>query len=224
MSDLHNDAPCFPQDQAPGSAISWTDETQRHEGYIKMVFADGRLGGGTYSAAGFSVDGAEGLAQLDELGNPGENRPAAAIIGWRLACAHVPAHVRDDNLGRYFGPPETWLSPVAWTRVYTANEQDLDRRRIYAPLDEEGSVFVEEREDELYDLLRAEWREHIAPEDHARSIRTAATAIIDTQQQLDLEVAGARTAGLSWAEIGRAAGITRQAARERWGVDTTGRS
>jgi len=44
------------------------------------------------------------------------------------------------------------------------------------------------------------------------------TAIRGAQQQLDLEVAAARTAGLSWADIGRAAGMTRQGALSRWGT------
>lgn len=35
---------------------------------------------------------------------------------------------------------------------------------------------------------------------------------------LDLEVAAAHGAGMSWAEIGRVVGITRQAARDRWGT------
>ena len=51
---------------------------------------------------------------------------------------------------------------------------------------------------------------------HARSIRTAVNAINQAQQTLDVEVAAARATGMSWAEIGRAAGVTRQGARERW--------
>jgi prepilin-type processing-associated H-X9-DG protein len=29
--------------------MSWTDDTLRHEGYVTMVFADGKLGGGIYA-------------------------------------------------------------------------------------------------------------------------------------------------------------------------------
>lgn len=39
-------------------------------------------------------------------------------------------------------------------------------------------------------------------------------------QQLTAAVAGARAAGASWSEVGRAAGMTRQSAHERWSSTT----
>lgn len=48
-------------------------------------------------------------------------------------------------------------------------------------------------------------------------------AMLDLQRQLDesigVAVAGLRTAGYSWAEIGSRIGMTRQGAQQRWGRD-----
>lgn len=109
--------------------------------------------------------------------------------------------------------------PVVWRRVYSAGEQDLAQHRIYAPLDNPWSVDLMERADdgELEELLLAEWRAHIEPEDPARSIRAALDGVTKAKQLLDMEVAAAHAAGMSWADIGRVAGMTRQAARDRWG-------
>jgi hypothetical protein len=47
-------------------------------------------------------------------------------------------------------------------------------------------------------------------------VGTAAAGIHDARSKLDQAVAAARAAGASWTEIGRAAGMTRQNARQRW--------
>lgn len=195
--------------------MGWLEETGRHEGHVQVVFADGRLGGGMSSAGGLSVDGPDGLAIRGADGEY-ELRPPAAVVGWRVACDHVPAQVADEAVQRGWSRPEHWLSPVVWHRVYSPAEEDLAGHRVYAPLDDDGSVHIAERDDQLEELLVAEWRQHLAPDDHARSIRTALDGVTAAKQLLDMEVAAAHAGGMSWADIGRVAGITRQAARERW--------
>lgn len=196
--------------------MGWMEETGRHEGYVKLVFADGRLGGGAWPpAGGVTIDGPDGVSARHTAGEY-VTRPQAAVIGWRVACNHVPAHVRDEDLGKYTDNPELWVSPTLWRRVYSPDEQDLDQHLIYAALDDPYSVDIDGRDD-LEELLITEWRAHLEPEDHARSIRETVEAINQAQRTLDLEIAAARATGMSWAEIGRAAGVTRQAARERWG-------
>lgn len=49
------------------------------------------------------------------------------------------------------------------------------------------------------------------------SVEEAAAAHGEASEQLDQAVARARDYGASWADIGRAVGITRQSAHERWG-------
>lgn len=46
--------------------------------------------------------------------------------------------------------------------------------------------------------------------------RTAAE-IEDAQARLEVAVRAARAAGATWAQVGQAMGVTRQAAHERWG-------
>lgn len=200
--------------------MGWIEDTGRHEGHVKCVFADGLLGGGVWGPGdGVSVDGPDGVHGRDEAGKE-LWRPPAAVVGWRVACDHVPAYISDEELGRYAHQPERWISPIVWHRVYSPAEQDLDRRRIYASLDDKYSVDLmdrTEREEQLEELLLAEWRAHIEPEDHARSIRAALDGVTKAKQLLDMEVAAAHAAGMSWADIGRVAGMTRQAARDRWG-------
>lgn len=200
--------------------MGWIEDTGRHEGHVKVVFADGQLGGGVMKSGGLSVDGPDGLAQHD-ADDDYALRPPAAVVGWRIACNHVPAYVPDEDLARYpHHRLERWLSPVVWHRVYSPGEEDLVEHRVYASLDDKGSVYLMDRaevDEQLEQLLLAEWRAHIEPEDHEHSIRAAVAAITTAQQQLDLEVAAARTAGLSWGDIGRAAGMTRQGALSRWG-------
>jgi hypothetical protein len=47
-------------------------------------------------------------------------------------------------------------------------------------------------------------------------VGTAAAEHQDARAKLDQAVNAARAAGASWTEIGRAAGMTRQNARQRW--------
>lgn len=200
--------------------MGWLEESGRHEGHVKVVYADGRLGGGMSSAAGWSVDGPDGLAARGVDGEE-ELRPPAAVVGWRIACDHVPRFVSDEDLGRRFHQPERWLSPVVWHRVYSPAEQDIGQHRIFASLDDPCSVDLMDRaegDEQLEELLLAEWRAHIEPEDHARSIRAALDGVTAAKELLDMEVSAAHAGGMSWAEIGRVAGMTRQAARDRWGT------
>lgn len=47
-------------------------------------------------------------------------------------------------------------------------------------------------------------------------VGTAAATAREGRELLDQAVASARATGASWTEIGQAAGMTRQSARERW--------
>lgn len=185
--------------------MGWIDESAWHEGYVAPVFGDGATGNGRSTATGYGV------------GTGDEIRPAAAVIGWRVTCAHARTTDREDIVGTWslFKDDQRWFSPTLWRRVYSPDAEDLDQHLVYVPLDSQD-VDLDDRQD-LEEILIDEWRAHIAPEDHARSIRAALDGVASAKQTLDLEVAAGRTAGLSWAEIGRVAGITRQAARDRWG-------
>lgn len=57
---------------------------------------------------------------------------------------------------------------------------------------------------------------HIAPSEAILGVYAAARENRQAGHRLDKTVAAAEAAGASWTDIGRAAGISRQAAHERW--------
>lgn len=74
--------------------------------------------------------------------------------------------------------------------------------------------YVEDADDER--IIEA-WRRHIEPEKRTEIVTEAAQRYAAAGRDLDDAVREARVSGASWADIGRAVGITRQSARERWG-------
>jgi hypothetical protein len=72
-------------------------------------------------------------------------------------------------------------------------------------------------------LLRAQ-RAHIEEELRSSTSKAIegvaewAAALAKTSDSLTQAVAAARAAGASWGDVGRAVGVSRQAARQRWGV------
>lgn len=167
----------------------------QHEGWVVPLFADGAEGNGSSSAAGIYVSTPSGV---DEV------RPDAAVVGWRAGCEC-----------EWRGRP--------WTRVHSAaaagaeawhsdgSVVDETHRLIFQP----GGFYdldnVAER------VVIDEWREHIAPFKAVESVEEAAAKYGAAGRELDNAVAAARAAGASWADIGRAVGISRQSAHERWG-------
>jgi len=60
--------------------MGWIEDSGRHEGHLKVMFADGRLGGGISSAGGLSVDSPDGFTH--DVDGDYQMRPAAAVVGW----------------------------------------------------------------------------------------------------------------------------------------------
>ena len=64
--------------------------------------------------------------------------------------------------------------------------------------------------------MRRLWEAHLAPGQRTAQLQAAWRRHRQALADVDDAVAAARGAGLSWVEIGRATGMTRQSARERW--------
>lgn len=64
--------------------------------------------------------------------------------------------------------------------------------------------------------LRRLWDAHRAPADALHALEDAWADARRAADAVDRAVAAGRVAGLSWADVGRATGMTRQSARERW--------
>lgn len=60
------------------------------------------------------------------------------------------------------------------------------------------------------------WRRHIEPAKMTELVSEAAARYSAAGRDLDDAVREARRLGATWADVGRAVGITRQSARERW--------
>ncbi|MFT4398478.1 hypothetical protein ACLTEW_26490 [Gordonia lacunae] len=181
--------------------MGWMHEsdTRLHEAALVAVFEDG-----TESHGATIVDGVD--YEIVDPGRRGKDglRPAAEIVGWLLSC---------DCASRSSSEVLRWTDPVQWTRVPSASLEDLANHRVFAP---DTDLDVNMRP-EVAEAARAVWRrQHLDPIDADGEIRAAAEARRDADARLDAAVAKARRLGRSWADIGAAAGMTRQSANERW--------
>lgn len=133
------------------------------------------------------------------------------VSGWEMECLSCDA----DQVVR------TWRGLPPYTRVTEPDQHDLMARRIYVPDDKIDSAWW--LEPEIYNHLHAEldrvyWRPlHDGPPRNYLTEITTIRARLDTEtRRLDATVAAARATGVSWAAIGRAAAMSRQAAQKRW--------
>lgn len=167
----------------------------RHEGVVVHLFADGSYGsswGGGGPIPTHTPDGTP-IPYAEQ-----QTRSHAEIVGWRAACAD-PGDYRDR---------EHWRGPV-WTRVATLDDQDLDAHRIYC----DDPYGLDEASE---DLICVDWHVHIGASVELHQVALAADEVADAQRKLTEAVRVARDAGASWTDIGRAVGISRQSAHERW--------
>lgn len=195
--------------------MSWTTDDGQHEGYLVAEFADGQRATGT---SGGGVPDDQIIVDTKYDGEPGAvtntryvTRPAAQVIGWRVMC--------DCRRGVYdtWSVAETWMSDLL-VRVPSAALEDVQAGRIYAA---DGDVVDVDFRDDVADMATDRWhREHLDGPQALTRIRDARGRVAAAEQELDGAVRDARAAGESWEAIGRAAGITRQTAHQRWaGLD-----
>lgn len=175
--------------------MTWQTDDGKHEGWVAPTFADGGLGSGWGVAA--TGEGTAGVLvarigdrELDS--DDWQYRPEAEVTGWVMAC----------DCG-WRGQP--------WTRATSLADQDLAARRAYSPGDNYG-----DGPREIEDACHTEWLAHIRPHQVLAEISTLTAEHADVDQRLADAVGRARAVGVSWTDIGAAAGITRQSAHERW--------
>jgi hypothetical protein len=187
--------------------MGWEFETgeHTHEGYLLPEFGDGTLGSsGTTGAPDGSVHVIISFGDGDSESRV--TRPVAQITGWRIAC--------DCYRSGSFQRSEAWVSPTQWVRVPSAALQDVAAGKIYASDDDVADVSLRaDVEAAVLTLLR---REHLDGDIAIVEIQAARQELANAQGRLDAAVQAARAAGLSWAAIGDAAGMTGQSAHQRW--------
>lgn len=192
--------------------MSWSDKSGQHEGYVLPEFADGARGNGS---SGGGVPDDQVIVAVEYVGEPGSitgtryvTRPAAEAIGWRVVC--------DCRLGDQSSVTNTWSSELI-VRVPSSALEDEAAGRIYAT-DED----VIDAGDAHHGMFWGIWDEqHIAPLEGLAAIARASAAVASAEADLSKAVGAARANGASWEAIGRAAGMTRQAAHSRWSATRT---
>lgn len=176
-----------------------SDETLAdHEGWAAYMAHDGRLSGSSTSD-GFlvrrpSADAA--AAKAWRAGRPPSEAetddliPWADLTGWKAACT------------------------CGWTGPSWRREQTLPGR--YEGQEPDDANLPDGRTVE--DAALEAWQQHVEPLETVGRVHAAASVLAAARRDLDLAVVDARmqTPPASWAVIGRATGMTRQAARERW--------
>jgi len=133
-------------------------------------------------------------------------RPAGEVIGWRVVCN---CYAAGDVI-----PSKRWSSQSIWTRVPSPVRHDPSAFRIYAADADVLDVIASDNVDSAGHTVW--WNEHISDIDAEAEISAALAAIRSAEEQLDRAVLRARSKKLSWARIGEAAGMSGQAAHERW--------
>jgi len=186
--------------------MGWLTGDGRHEGYLAPLFGDGQRGHGvTGSSVPTDRVVVGDKVQREDGSWIWPTRPAGEVTGWVVCC--------DCYRNTSFGPASSWIGPV-FTRVPSKALETLAARRIFAADDE--VPYVSERE-EVRDAAVSLWRsEHAFGIDALAEVEAAAAAASQAKLRLDAAVALARHSGISWANIGGAAGMTRQSAQERW--------
>jgi hypothetical protein len=198
--------------------MSWESDDGKHEGYLIAEFSDGQQATGTISG---NVPDDQIIVDGEYDGEPGAitgqrhiTRPAAEVIGWRVGC-----YCRTSE--STFAVTGTWASELL-VRVPSAALEDVPAGRIYAA--DEDVAYVDDREDVSAAAVDRWQREHVAGPQALARIRTAREQVAVAERELGAAVQDARAAGESWEAIGRAAGITRQTAHQRWAsLDRSGR-
>jgi hypothetical protein len=190
--------------------MGYLTEDGRHEGYLVPVFVDGARGTGTTGG-----DIGEDRVVSGPLTRPDggdwtyPTRPASEVTGWVVCCDCTPA---DSRRGI------TWVGPV-FDRVASRELEDLTQRRLYAPDTE--VAYVADRPEVEHAVIEL-WRsEHTVSAMALADVEAEAITAAQAKRRLDTSVALARHHGATWAEIGRATGMSGQSAQGRW-HDTVG--
>lgn len=175
--------------------MTWVSDDGRHEGWAAAEFPDGRVSTAIAGGAGVAVRTVEDAvsARVRPPDWPTDDViDGSTAIGWRGLC----------SCG--------WTGPL-WRRTPLPPAHNPGLHTVYA---DPGQYAIPP--DGTEDAIAGEWRGHLPPPELA-AVTAAADAARKAAADLDDAVRRAHASGASWAAIGAAAGMSRQAANERWG-------
>lgn len=191
------------------AGMGWISDDNLHEGYLAALFEDGQRGAGV-TGGGIPADRiAIGTAVQRPDGSwEYPTRPAGEVTAWVICCnCSSPSSLRRIR---------TWTGPV-FARVPSQALESIAAGRIFAV---DADVADVAERDDVETAARNLWTsEHVFATDALGEIEAASGALTAAKSRLDVAVLLARGAGASWEAVGRAAGMTRQAAHGRWGAE-----
>lgn len=167
--------------------MAWDLGDGVHVGKLGVVLPDRRVGS-RVEPGRIRVEGVTGQYLRDPQRRGFELVPDHLAVGWQAHC-------------------ECGWSGNPWNRVGSNHQIPGTGRSAKALI---GSPAIPPLH--LEETAMEEWRRHVL----SWGVVMAAQSLRRASERLDHTVAAARTAGLTWEEIGRDAGITRQAAHQRW--------
>lgn len=174
--------------------MGWMTEADggMHEGHVAVLVSDGRAASGS-RLGGVVLLNPRWAYGVDESIEPFDfTVPWSEVTGWQAQC-------------------ECGWRGTTWQRDEAINDDPADEQ-----LDADHMLLSDGRS--IEDVGHAEWKQHVQPLAAAESVRSAAAAVRDAEAALDEAVAAARAGNppSTWEQIGRAVGISRQSAHERW--------
>lgn len=158
-----------------------------HIGRLGVVLPDRRLGVG-HEPDYVCVEGVTGQHLRDPVRTGFELVPEDLTVGWQPHC-------------------ECGWRGEACNRIGSTHEILGANRSVKALI---GSPAIPPLH--LEQTAMEQWRRHVL----SWNVEMAAQSLGRAAVRLDQAVTEARTAGLTWADIGRNTGMTRQAAHQRW--------
>ncbi len=168
------------------------DGAYAHEGWVANVLADGRVASGS-TAGGVIVHeltGDDVAAEREVRRYPGSDY-LDVVIPW------------DQVL--------TWrlTCECGWTGrerpAQVASDSPIDGYRDYDAFPEIEEAFARE------------WSAHVEPFAALADLNQLVDELRTGEARIDDKVRFARSSGASWSQIGRAAGLSKQGAQQRWG-------
>ena len=168
------------------------DGAYDHEGWVANVLADGRVAGG--STAGGVI--------VHEL--TGDDIVAGREVRRYQGSDYLDVIVPWDQVA-------TWrlTCQCGWTGserpAQTAPDSPIDGYRDY-------DAFPD-----IEDAFASEWSAHVAPCVALHDLKQLLAEQRSIESRIEDTVRLARQGGASWSQLGRAAGLSKQGAQQRWG-------
>lgn len=169
--------------------MGWMSDKHEHEGWVANVLADGRV----------SASSTGGGVIVHDLTDD-DRRAGYEVRRW--------------DGSDYIDVVVPWEQVVTWRVTCTCGWTGSERTAVT-----DARYGTRDCPEVLEDgLFRSEWRDHVEPFEALADLEGLVVDLHKIEARIDAKVKLARSGGASWSEVGRAAGLTKQGAQQRWGT------